>query len=124
MCGRLSDSEWTTIACIAAEIKWVSLRPTTTTSEAIPSSPWTGAIDVHTPFAAPKEIYRTRRIGSVRYRFPMLQDQENSSYEVRLHFIEAAFKEAGRRKFDVSLNDTKVLTDLDVYSEAGGDHRA
>ncbi len=37
--------------------------------------------------------------------------------------MEATFKEAGRRRFDVYLNDTKVLTDLDVYSEAGGDHR-
>jgi len=38
--------------------------------------------------------------------------------------MEATFKEAGRRRFDVYLNDTKVLTDLDVYSEVGGVHRA
>jgi beta-mannosidase len=89
-----------------------------------PTIPWTGPIDVRAAFAAPEEIYRTRRIGSVRYRFPMMQNQENSSYEVRLHFVEATFNEAGRRKFDVYLNDTKVLSDLDVYQEAGGEHRA
>jgi hypothetical protein len=89
-----------------------------------PVIPWTGSIDVHTAFAAPAEIYRTRRIGSIRYRFPMVQNQQNPSYEVRLHFIEATFNEAGGRKFDVYLNDTKVLSDLDVYHEAGGEHRA
>jgi hypothetical protein len=89
-----------------------------------PFSPWMGAIDIKVPLAAPEEVYRTRHIGPVRYRFPMIRGEANTLYDVRLHFIETTFKNSGRRKFDVYLNDQKVLADFDVYKEAGGADRA
>jgi len=45
-------------------------------------------------------------------------------YTVRLHFAEMLGAEAGRRVFDVKLQDKVVLKDFDVVAQAGGPRRA
>ena len=45
------------------------------------------------------------------------------TYTVRLYFVEHEFSEPGRRVFDLSLQDKKVLDSLDVFDETGGKMR-
>ena len=56
------------------------------------------------------------RVKSYRVALP-----QNGNFTVRLHFAETYYKEAGRRIFDVSLEDQLVLPALDVVSHAGHD---
>jgi hypothetical protein len=43
---------------------------------------------------------------------------------VRLHFAESAWTALGQRLFDVSINGTTVLSNLDIYATAGGQFKA
>ena len=45
-------------------------------------------------------------------------------YLVRLHFAETKYDQAGRRKFHVDLNGARVLTDFDIFAEAGAKDKA
>lgn len=49
---------------------------------------------------------------------------ENGSYEVTLHFAEIYFSEAGKRVFNVAINGNEVLSNFDVFVEAGGNFKA
>jgi hypothetical protein len=42
-----------------------------------------------------------------------------SSHTVLLHFAETYFTAAGKREFNVAINSTTVLTNLDIYAKAG-----
>ena len=44
----------------------------------------------------------------------------NGAYRVRLHFAELNKDGAGRRVFDVQLEGTTVLSQFDIWREAGG----
>ena len=48
----------------------------------------------------------------------------NGSYQVRLHFAELNKTAAGQRTFDVRLENATVLSNFDVWSQAGGIDRA
>jgi RHS repeat-associated protein len=48
----------------------------------------------------------------------------NGNYSVTLYFAETTFAAAGRRTFNVTLNGSVVLSDYDIYSEAGAANRA
>jgi len=51
----------------------------------------------------------------------------SGSYVVKLHFVEstsAPVSAPGQRRFDVAVDGTKVLTELDIFAEAGGKRRA
>ena len=63
-------------------------------------------------------LYNSERYGSFSYAFPM----PNGSYTVTLKFAETytAITAAGQRQFNVSLNGQQVLTNFDIFSEAGG----
>ncbi len=59
--------------------------------------------------------------GPLTYRFPAPGGQ---SYAVTLKFAELSIEKAGERLFHVDINGQRVLTNFDVYSEAGGRRRA
>ena len=68
--------------------------------------------------AAPAAVYQTERYGNQVYTFPNLTP--NAAYTVRLHFAEIWFTSAGQRRFNVLVNGTQVLTNLDIFAVAGG----
>ena len=53
-----------------------------------------------------------------------MKPHPGQTYTVRLHFAELNEKAAGKRVFNVSINGKTVLTDLDVFQEAGGRYKA
>ena len=79
------------------------------------------AIDVGVPHAAPPAVYQSERWGACTYTLPVTPGK---SYLVRLHFAETTYDGPGKRKFNVDLNGRRVLTEFDVYAEAGGKNKA
>jgi fibronectin type 3 domain-containing protein len=69
--------------------------------------------------AAPMGVYQNGRAGVFTYTIPGLT--AGSTYTVLLHFAETYFTAAGDREFDVAINGTTVLTNLDVYATIGKD---
>ncbi len=45
-------------------------------------------------------------------------------YTVRLHFAETWWTASGKRKFNVTLNGTTVLSNLDIYATTGARYKA
>jgi hypothetical protein len=74
-----------------------------------------GVVDVNVPKAAPLEVYQSERWGKCTYTLPV---KKGSSYTVRLHFAEARL-DPGLRKFNVTINGQRVLTDFDIAGEGG-----
>jgi beta-mannosidase len=81
-------------------------------------------IDVSAPRAGPEVLYQTERWGDCTYTFPVKPLPAGKTYSVCLHFAETTFNDAGKRRFNVVINGKKVLSDLDVFEEAGGMDRA
>ncbi|MBN2575862.1 MAG: hypothetical protein JXP73_14945, partial [Deltaproteobacteria bacterium] len=71
---------------------------------------------------APQKVYRSERYGNSTYTFPNLT--VGAGYEVRLHFAELYWTASGKRRFNVLLNNTTVLSNLDIYATTGGRYRA
>jgi len=69
--------------------------------------------------AAPMAVYQNGRAGVFTYTIPGLT--AGGSYTVLLHFAETYFTAAGSRQFDVAINGTTVLTNLDIYGTVGKD---
>jgi fibronectin type 3 domain-containing protein len=67
--------------------------------------------------AAPMAVYQHARAGVFTYTIPGLTS--GSQYSVLLHFAETYFTAKGDREFDVSINGTTVLTNLDIYATVG-----
>jgi hypothetical protein len=82
------------------------------------------AIDTSAPMSGPQEIYQIERWGGCTYRFPMKPLPAGHTYTVRLHFAETSFDAAGKRKFNAAINGQRVLTNFDIYQEAGGKDKA
>jgi hypothetical protein len=84
----------------------------------------TDAVDVNVPMAAPEAIYQTCCWGESSYAIPV-KPLPGQTYTVLLHFAEFEAKTiAGKRVFNVSINGNEVLTDFDVFKEAGGPRKA
>jgi fibronectin type 3 domain-containing protein len=85
------------------------------------NSPVTAAINLTQPGAnaAPMGVYQHGRAGIVTYTIPGLT--AGSTYTVLLHFAETYFTAAGDREFNVAINGTTVLTNLDIYGTVGKD---
>ncbi|MGA2890465.1 MAG: malectin domain-containing carbohydrate-binding protein [Terracidiphilus sp.] len=83
------------------------------------NSPTTAAINLTQPGAnaAPMGVYQHGRSGVATYTIPGLT--AGNSYSVLLHFAETYFTAKGEREFNVAINGTTVLTNLDVYATAG-----
>lgn len=83
----------------------------------------TTAIDVtYPPNPAAVGVYQKARTGSFTYTLTGLSN--STAYLVRLHFAEITKIAAGQRKFDVSVNGTKVIVDYDIFATAGAANKA
>jgi beta-glucanase (GH16 family) len=71
---------------------------------------------------APQSVYRTERWAPFSYTIPNLSP--GASFTVRLHFAETAFAAAGQRAFNVAINGTPVLTNYDIFADAGAEFKA
>jgi hypothetical protein len=76
---------------------------------------------------APMAVYKTERSGvaeapSFAYTFSGLRSL--GSYNVRLHFAEIYYANAGSRAFNVVINGSQVLTNFDIVAVAGGQYKA
>ena len=67
--------------------------------------------------AAPMGVYQHARAGVFTYTIPGLT--AGSQYSVLLHFAETYFTAKGDREFNVTINGTTVLTNLDIYATVG-----
>jgi len=67
-------------------------------------------------------LYQFERFGtSMKYQIGLVP----GLYDIILHFCEIYFEASGRRVFDVTLEGTdEVVTNLDIYSAAGGAYTA
>lgn len=63
-------------------------------------------------------LYQSARIGDFSYKFPKLQPGE---YLLDLHFAEIVFTNgpSGMRIFDVFIQEEKVVSCMDIYSQVG-----
>ena len=71
---------------------------------------------------APTAVYQSERYGNSTYTFPSLT--AGASYKVRLHFAELYQTATGKRKFNVAINSTTVLSNFDIYATAGAAYKA
>jgi fibronectin type 3 domain-containing protein len=69
--------------------------------------------------AAPMGVYQHGRAGVSTYTIPGLT--AGGTYSVLLHFAETYFSAPANREFNVAINGTKVLTNLDVFATVGKD---
>ena len=60
-------------------------------------------------------LYQSERYGTFSYQIPV----SNGTYTVTLHFAEIYFSTAGSRVFSVSAENQTVISNLDIYAEAG-----
>ena len=81
-------------------------------------------VDVSAANSAPPTVYQSERWGACTYSLPLPPLPVNQSYTVRLHFAETTYDAAGKRRFNVDINGHRVLTDFDVFAEAGGRNKA
>jgi hypothetical protein len=86
-------------------------------------SNWTGAVDtILVPNPAPQAVYQSERYGAFSYAVSGLS--AGSPYTVRLHFTEDWETAAGKRIENVSINGTQVLSNFDIFSATGAQHKA
>ena len=88
---------------------------------------------------APPELFKGERVGDNIYTFPM--KPVSQGYKIRLYFAETDFAPkvskaddaaakppasdaAGKRVFNVDINDQPVLTNFDIDAAAGGRNKA
>jgi hypothetical protein len=64
-------------------------------------------------------VYQHGRAGTFTYTIPGLT--AGTQHSVLLHFAETYFTTKGSREFNVAINGTTVLTNLDIYSTVGAD---
>lgn len=62
------------------------------------------------------EIYHSERYSQVNYQIRL----PNGHYDIKLMFAENHFTSVGQRKFDVFIDEEKVLINLDIYQLVGG----
>jgi outer membrane protein assembly factor BamB len=88
---------------------------TSTTASAITTSGVTNP--------APQAVYQSQRVGAtVAYSIAGLT--AGAPYTVRLDFAEIYWTAPGQRVFNISVNNTKVLTDFDILAATGARYRA
>ncbi len=68
---------------------------------------------------APQQVYQSERFGNFSYTVPNLVP--DSPYTVRLDFAEIYWNAPNERLFNVLINGDPVLTNFDVFAQAGGE---
>ena len=86
------------------------------TTHAINTSNWL------TSPVPPQSVLQTNRHGQMTYR--MGGFAPGSSWSVTLYFVEHFWSAAGGRVFNVIINGNEVLTDFDIFADAGGQYIA
>src|SRR5206468_5847050 len=66
-------------------------------------------------------LFATNRIGS---SFSFSKTVANGNYQLNLNFAEPTATAAGQRKFNVFAEGTKILSNFDIFSAAGGSKTA
>jgi hypothetical protein len=114
--GISIDSGGAATGVFAADEDFVSYGTwTTVTTKAI------GTAGVAGP--APQAVYQSQRTGgTVSYTIPGLAP--GATYGVRLDFAELYWSAAGKRIFNISINNTKVLSNFDIVATAGAAYTA
>jgi len=74
------------------------------------------------PAGVPDAVYQTERNQDFTYTIAGLSP--SSYHRVELHFAEIYWTLPGKRLFDVTLNGKLILDDFDVFTAAGGIHKA
>ena len=69
-----------------------------------------------------KTEYSRDTAGSFKYNLPIYQP--GAGYEVKLYFAENYHNSAGLRVGSVSLNGNTLLSNFDIFAQAGGKHKA
>jgi len=70
----------------------------------------------------PQSVLQTNRHGQMTYRMGGFTPGQNR--RVTLYFVEHFWSAAGKRLFNVIINGNQVLTDFDVFADAGGQYIA
>jgi hypothetical protein len=86
------------------------------TTHAINTSDWL------TSPVPPQSVLQTNRHGQMTYRMGGYTPGRSTS--VTLYFVEHFWSAAGKRLFNVIINGNQVLTDFDVFADAGGQYIA
>jgi len=86
------------------------------TTHAINTSDWL------TSPVPPQSVLQTNRHGPMTYRMGGFTPGRSRS--VTLYFVEHFWSAAGKRLFNVIINGNQVLTDFDVFADAGGQYIA
>ncbi|MCS7337881.1 MAG: family 16 glycosylhydrolase [Verrucomicrobiae bacterium] len=87
------------------------------------ATPFSGTVDTNGLNApAPQAVYQTERYGNFSYTFAGLIPGEE--YLVRLHFAEVYWTSTNKRRFNVFINGTQVLTNFDIVAAAGAPNKA
>lgn len=69
----------------------------------------------------PPSVYQSRRNAqTLAYELAI----PDGRYDIRLHFSEPSWSQAGQRVFDVEIEGATVWTNVDLFAVAGGRHRA
>ncbi|HEX2959156.1 MAG TPA: malectin domain-containing carbohydrate-binding protein, partial [Chitinispirillaceae bacterium] len=71
---------------------------------------------------APQRVYQSERYGTCTYTLPNLT--AGAQYTVRLHFAELYQTARGKRRFNVGINGTTVLSNFDIYAATGTRYKA
>jgi predicted alpha-1,2-mannosidase len=75
-------------------------------------------VETNVPHAAPEAVYQNECYGKdFTYTFPVPKDNQ---YLVRLHFAECFDSGVGTRLENIAINGQRVLTNFDIFAEAGG----
>ncbi len=82
------------------------------------------SVDASAPMAGPMAIYESERWGDSVYTFHMKPLPAGRTYTTRLHFAETTFDAIRERVFNVNINGKPVLSNFDVFQEAGGKNKA
>jgi len=82
----------------------------------------TATINTSAAGAAPAAVYQSERWGAMTYT--ILCPQPSYPYTVKLHFAEIYYTAANQRKFNVAINGTQVLTNYDIFADAGAMNKA
>ncbi len=61
-------------------------------------------------------IYQSARVGLTKYRLPL---QNNGLFRVQLHFAELQLTTVGERVFNVTIEDSLVLSKFDILAQVG-----
>ncbi len=70
----------------------------------------------------PQALLQTERYGEFSYTIPNLNP--GSAQTVSLYFAEIYWTAPDKRKFNVAINDTTVLSGFDIFAVAGGPNKA